>query len=80
MKLKGFLTAVMSLLSLLVFFLAGLQRNIFWLWVSFLCVLISGIFVQLWINRREQSEAAEDQAAESQTASRGEPPVIEKHS
>jgi hypothetical protein len=51
MKLKTFLTAVMSLLSILVLGLGGARRNAFWLWIGFVCALVSGVFVQLFINR-----------------------------
>jgi hypothetical protein len=51
MKLKTFLTAVMSLLSILVLGLGGARRNVFWLWIGFVCALVSGVFVQLFINR-----------------------------
>jgi preprotein translocase subunit SecF len=50
-KLKTFLTAVMSLLSVLVLGLGLMQRNVFWLWIGFVCSLVSGIFVQLFIDR-----------------------------
>jgi hypothetical protein len=49
--LKAFLTAVMGLLSILVFGLSCEQRNVSWLWVGFVCALVSGIFVQILINR-----------------------------
>jgi hypothetical protein len=51
MKLKTFLTAVMSLLSVLVVLLGGIQRNALWLWIGFACCLVSGVFVQLFIDR-----------------------------
>ncbi len=51
MRLKTFLTAAMSLLSILVFGLASVRRNVLWLWIGFLCCLVSGVFVQLFINR-----------------------------
>jgi hypothetical protein len=50
-KLKTFLTAVMSLLSVLVLGLGLMQRNVLWLWIGFVCSLVSGIFVQLFIDR-----------------------------
>lgn len=53
-KLKAFLTAVMGLLSILVFGLACLRRSVLWLWIGFFCALISGIFVQLLINREKK--------------------------
>jgi len=51
MKLKTFLTTVMSLLSILVLGLGGVRKNVFWLWIGFVCSLVSGVFVQLFINR-----------------------------
>jgi di/tricarboxylate transporter len=51
MKLKAFLTAVMSLLSILVLGLGGVRKNVFWLWIGFVCSLVSAVFVQLFINR-----------------------------
>ena len=51
MKLKTFLTAVMSLLSVLVVLLGGVQRDVLWLWIGFACCLVSGVFVQLFITR-----------------------------
>jgi hypothetical protein len=54
--LKTSLTAVMGLLSLLVFGLALDDKNTLWLWISFICALISGIFLQLVINRRKNYE------------------------
>ena len=58
MKLKSFLTAVMSLLSLLVFGLGGARRNVFWLWIGFVCCLVSGVFVQLFIDRIKNDGAS----------------------
>jgi hypothetical protein len=54
MRLRAFLTSVMSLLSILVFFLASIYHDMFWLWVSFLCILISGVYVQLFIDARRR--------------------------
>jgi uncharacterized membrane protein YfhO len=54
-ELKTFLIAVMSLLSVLVFFLGLARQDVKWLFISFLCLLISGVFVQLLINRRKGS-------------------------
>lgn len=51
LTLKTFLTATMSLLSILVFGLGAMQKDVLWLWIGFLCSLISGVFVQLFINR-----------------------------
>ena len=47
MKLKAFLTTLMALLSLLVFGLGYERRDMLWMWVGFICVLVSGVFVQL---------------------------------
>ena len=58
MKLKSFLTAVMSLLSILVVGLGGFQKDVFWLWIGFGCCLVSGIFVQLFINRIKNDVAS----------------------
>jgi len=49
--LKTFLSAVMGLLSVLVFGLAVLRKNVLWLWIGFICALVAGIFVQMLINR-----------------------------
>jgi hypothetical protein len=57
-QLKAFLTAVMSLLSVLVLALGGMQRDVFWLWLGFVCALISGVFIQLFINRIKNDVAA----------------------
>ena len=54
MRLRAFLTSVMSLLSILVFFLASIHHDMFWLCVSFLCILISGVYVQLFIDARRR--------------------------
>jgi len=54
--LKTSLTAAMGLLSLLVFGLALEDKSTLWLWISFICALISGIFLQLVINRRKNYE------------------------
>jgi|GEM_PF-2089561 hypothetical protein len=51
MTLKTFLTAVMSLLSVLVVLLGAVRRDALWLWIGFGCCLVSGVFVQLFINR-----------------------------
>jgi preprotein translocase subunit SecF len=49
--LKTVLTTTMSLLSILVFGLGAMQRDVLWLWIGFVCCLISGVFIQLFINR-----------------------------
>jgi hypothetical protein len=48
--LKAFLTAIMGLLSILVFGLSLECRSVLWLGIGFICALISGIFVQILIN------------------------------
>ena len=57
-QIKAFLTTVMGLLSLLVFGLALAGKSTLWLWISFACALISGIFVQILLQRRERNEAS----------------------
>jgi hypothetical protein len=42
---------VMSLLSVLVVLLGGVWRDALWLWIGFACCLISGVFIQLFIDR-----------------------------
>jgi len=59
MALRASLTTVMCLLSLLVLFLGLIRHSVFWLWVGFVCALISGVFLQLLISRREKEEEAE---------------------
>jgi|HubBroStandDraft_6_1064221.scaffolds.fasta_scaffold04193_6 hypothetical protein len=51
MRVKTFLTALMSLLSVVVVLLGGLQKDVFWLFIGFVCCLVSGVFVQLFLNR-----------------------------
>jgi len=58
MTLKTFLTTVMSLLSILVVGLGGFQKDVFWLWIGFGCCLVSGVFVQLFINRIKDDVAS----------------------
>ena len=58
MTLKTLLSAVMSLLSLLVVGLGGFQKDVFWLWIGFVCCLVSGVFVQLFINRIKNDVAS----------------------
>ncbi len=58
MKLKAFLTTVMSLLSVFLLGLASVRRNVLWLWIGFICALISGVFVQLFINRIKNDVAS----------------------
>jgi len=49
--LKAFLTAIMFLLSILMFGLSLECRSVLWLWIGFVCALVSGFFVQCLINR-----------------------------
>jgi hypothetical protein len=51
MRVKTFLTAVMSLLSVLVILLGGVRKDPLWLWIGFACCLVSGVFIQLFIDR-----------------------------
>jgi hypothetical protein len=51
MRLKAFLTTLMSLLSILVTGLGGIEKDVMWLWIGFICCLVSGVFIQLFINR-----------------------------
>jgi len=55
-RLKTFLTALMGLLSILVFGLGLDRRSAVWLWIAFVCALISGVFAQLLIDRRRRNE------------------------
>ena len=56
MKPKAFLTTVMALLSILVFGLGFERRNMLWMWIGFVCALVAGIFVQLFIDRRKKEQ------------------------
>lgn len=58
LKLMGGLTAAMSLLSLLVFGLGCLRKDVLWLWIGFICALISGVFVQLFIDRNKNNDSS----------------------
>jgi hypothetical protein len=60
MKLKPFLAAVMGLLSVLVFFLGMLQGSVLWLFIAFVCSLISGVFIQVLIVRNKKNDAPDD--------------------
>jgi ABC-type multidrug transport system permease subunit len=51
------LTALMSLLTILVFGLALDQRDPVWLWVAFVSALIAGFFVQVLIAGRHNKDA-----------------------
>jgi preprotein translocase subunit SecF len=58
LKLKTFLTTVMSLLSLLVVGLGGMRKDVLWLWIGFACCLVSGVFIQLFISRIKNDVAS----------------------
>jgi len=58
LKLKTVLTTMMSVLSLLVVLLGGMQRDVVWLWIGFVCCLISGVFIQLFITRIKNDVAS----------------------
>jgi hypothetical protein len=51
MTAKTILTAIMSLLSLLVTGLGLVEKDVLWLWIGFIGCLVSGVFIQLFINR-----------------------------
>jgi hypothetical protein len=59
LRLKAFLTAVMGLLSLLVFGLGCLREDVLWLWIGFLCALVSGVFLQMFIERKKKDAGAD---------------------
>ncbi len=54
--MKATLIAVMGLLSVLVFLLGLVQQDVVWLFIAFLGLLVSGVFVQLLINGRKKDE------------------------
>jgi hypothetical protein len=58
LKLKTVLTTMMSILSLLVVLLGGMQKDVLWLWIGFVCCLISGVFIQLFITRIKNDVAS----------------------
>jgi hypothetical protein len=58
MTAKTALTAIMSLLSILVTGLGGIQKDALWLWIGFPCCLVSGVFIQLFINRIKNDVAS----------------------
>jgi hypothetical protein len=58
LTLKTFLTATMSLLSVLVFGLGAMQKDVLWVWIGFICCLISGVFIQFFINRIKDDVAS----------------------
>jgi ABC-type multidrug transport system permease subunit len=57
MKLKASLTTVMLLLSILVFGLGVIRENVLWTWIGFICFLVSGVFLQLFIDRKKKMDA-----------------------
>ena len=54
MRLKALLTTLMALLSVFVFGLGLAKHSVLWLWIGFVCALVSGIFVQLFLDRRKR--------------------------
>jgi hypothetical protein len=56
-EMRAFLTTVMSLLSLFVFWLGWMRSDVLWSWMGFICSLISGVFVQMFIDRRKTNHA-----------------------
>jgi hypothetical protein len=58
MTVKTVLTTVMSLLSILVTGLGGIEKDVLWLWIGFLGCLVSGVFIQLFINRIKNDVAS----------------------
>ena len=58
MTAKTILTAIMSLLSLLVTGLGLVEKDVLWLWIGFIGCLVSGVFIQLFINRIKNDVAA----------------------
>jgi preprotein translocase subunit SecF len=58
LTIRTILTATMSLLSILVFGLGAMQRDAVWLWIGFGCCLISGVFIQLFINHIKDDVAS----------------------
>jgi preprotein translocase subunit SecF len=58
LTIRTVLTTTMSLLSILVFGLGAMQRDAAWLWIGFICCLISGVFIQLFINRIKDDVAS----------------------
>ncbi len=49
---------MMSLLSIFVFWLGLVRKDVLWSWVGFLCALVSGVFVQMFIDRKKAQDAA----------------------
>jgi len=58
LAIKTVLATTMSLLSILVFGLGAMQRDAAWLWIGFGCCLISGVFIQLFINHIKDDVAS----------------------
>ncbi len=57
MRVRAFLTTVMSLLSIFVFGLGWKEKSVLWSWLGFICALISGVFVQLFLDRKKMNDA-----------------------
>jgi len=68
-NLRTFLTAVMGLLSILVFGLAAQRKNVLWLWIGFICAQVAGVFVQLLINREKKDASNRPDNRTSKTSS-----------
>jgi hypothetical protein len=58
MTAKTLLTAIMSLLSILVTGLGLMEKDVLWLWIGFIGCLVSGVFIQLFINRIKNDVAS----------------------
>jgi preprotein translocase subunit SecF len=58
LTIRTILTTTMSVLSILVFGLGAMQRDAVWLWIGFGCCLISGVFIQLFINHIKDDVAS----------------------
>ncbi len=58
MTAKTVLTAIMSLLSILVTGLGLMEKDVLWLWIGFIGCLVSGVFIQLFINRIKNDVAS----------------------
>lgn len=58
MTAKTVLTAIMSLLSIFVAGLGLMEKDVLWLWIGFIGCLVSGVFLQLFINRIKNDVAS----------------------
>ncbi len=58
MTAKTVLTSIMSLLSILVTGLGLMEKDVLWLWIGFIGCLVSGVFIQLFINRIKNDVAS----------------------